>query len=495
MRHRIDRVAGIFSVLLAFIALAFGYWQVVQASDLQTRSDNPRRADAELRTARGRILDRNGKVLAYSERSADGYYRRIYTEPSLTPVVGFVSNQLGNTGIEAAMDSELRGSGPADPISRFAGWVTRRDAAGEDVVLTIDLDIHRKAVASLEGRPGSVAAIDPRNGEILALVSTPFVDANQLVFNPAAPRWSVESQRVETFWRTVRSDPNGPLLNRATQGLYVPGSTYKTVTLAASLERGVATPQTAFPIKLNAPDAAHSGWWHEDNHVTCQNHTHNETQETLAGAYAWSCNVIFAGLAMQLGPDNFTDVSRRFGVGERPPVEIVAETSRVQVDQQFLYGPNRESALAETGMGQGQLEMTPLQMALIAAAPAANGQIFSPHLVKEVRRADGSVLSRTTPKVWKQAVSSKTAADLRSIMAYGVETGWANAAASKLLAIGGKTGTAETGFSSRPPHSWFIGFAPVDNPTMAIAVVEPFAGGGSAFASPAARTVLEQTKP
>lgn len=200
--------------------------------------------------------------------------------------------------------------------------------------------------------------------------------------------------------------------------------------------------------------------------------------------------MVFADLALQLGQRTFRDYARRFGLEEAPPLEIPTAASRIAHSPNFFVGEERSYALASSGMGQGELALTPLQMALVAATIANDGLVPRPHLVTEVRDEDGQSLYLARPAPWRSAIQRETAQTVKGIMVQSVEVGWARGARLAGVKTAGKTGTAEPG-GDRKAHSWFIGFAPADNPVIALALVKEFSGEGSVASAPAARRIFE----
>lgn len=489
MRENIQRLAGL--SIFSFLILSFGllYWQVVRAPELAARPDNPRLVEQSMRIQRGNIYDRQGRPLVLNEMGPGGFVVRRYLYPSLAPVTGFLNPILGPSGIENALDATLSGG----PESDLVGWLTKglmsRPQKGADLILTIDLDLQEVADRAMGSSPGAVLAINPKTGAILALVSRPSFDPNLLVFHLEGSSWEGEHGRTQAFWEELKADAARPLLNRATQGLYSPGSTFKTVTLAAALESRVARPDTRFPMTLLPPNAEHPGYWHQNEYVSCHNHPAPVESLDLVGAYAWSCNVVFSELGLKLGSDAYQEYARRFGLEEKPPLEIPAEASRIARRSDFFKGAERLYALASTAMGQGELAVTPLQMALIVSAVANGGIVPKPHLVAAVRQADETTTYQASSQGWKRAMAADTAAQVKEIMVASVDWGWAKSMALPGVKVAGKTGTAEHGGPGEP-HSWFVGFAPADDPQVAIAVVKEFGGAGSAGAGPIARAVL-----
>ncbi|MFN8534863.1 MAG: penicillin-binding transpeptidase domain-containing protein [Dehalococcoidia bacterium] len=492
MNRRIGRLALLQLLGLGAAATALGYWQIVRAPELTARADNPRRQDEQWRTVRGRMLDRRGRPIAETEVAPDGYVRRVYPVRTLGPVVGFMNPLQGLSGLERAYDDHLAGRAGLDPRAAFEQRLLHRPAVGSDLVLTIDLDLQaaaERALASGPPAPGAVIALDPRNGAVRALATTPTFDPNRLTFDPTVDDWNAESAVIAAYAAQLDADPARPLLNRACQGLYPPGSTFKTVTLAAALQRNAVQPGQRFSYDLKPPDRDHRNPWHANQFVSCQNHTQREFD--LAHAFAYSCNVAFADLGTTVGAPAYLEIARGLGMDQAPPFDLPVEASRLAARPDFFTGDERFYAIAATAMGQGELLVTPLQMALISAAMASGGQPPTPYLVEEIRRPDGRVVVRRQPQRWTSGVSSATAATVRDIMVTSVSEGWASGARIAGAKIGGKTGTAELGGTRTEPHAWFIGFSTADDPRLALALIKESSGMSSAVAAPAAKIVFE----
>jgi peptidoglycan glycosyltransferase len=465
MERRISRLALLHLVGLGAASAALGYWQIVRAPELVARADNPRRLDERWRTVRGQMVDRRGRPIAQSERAPDGYVRRVYPVPTLGAVTGFMNPLQGLTGLERAYDDHLSGRAGLDPRTAVERRLLHRPAVGSDLVLTIDLDLQaaaERALATGPNVPGAAIAIDPRSGAVRALATTPTFDPNRLTFDPTKDDWNAESAAIAAYAADLNANPARPLLNRTTQGLYPPGSTFKTVTLAAALQRAIVRPDQRFRYDLKPPDRDHRNVWHHNQFVSCQNHTQREFD--LAHAFAYSCNVAFADLGSELGAPVYLEIARGLGMDQAPPFDLPVETSRLASRPDFFTGDERFYAIAATAMGQGEVLVTPLQMALITAAMASGGQPPVPYLVEEIRRPDGRVVFKHQPRRWTGGVSSATAATVRDIMVTSVSDGWASGARLAGALIGGKTGTAELGGVRTEPHAWFIGFATADDP-------------------------------
>ena len=256
------------------------------APELLVRADNARPLEEERRIQRGRILSADGQELAVSRRESSGLSTRTYTYNPLAATVGYWSPTRGAGGLELARDLDLRGQGRLTSLDALTRRLLHYPVIGDDVVLTIDLRLQKLADEALGSRNGAIVLLNANTGAILAMASHPYIDPN----------------RLDADWSKISTDPNRPLINRATQGLYTPGSTFKTVTLAAALETGRVSPTSVFSYTLRPPDGQHTLWWHTGpNGITCANHPDNKMPLDLAGIYSWSCNVAFAEIGLDLG--------------------------------------------------------------------------------------------------------------------------------------------------------------------------------------------------
>jgi peptidoglycan glycosyltransferase len=465
MADNVRRVALALTLGFIAVALGLGYWQVFRAPGLlaDARYNGYRQLAQEKETQRGRILDRNGAVLAESKPIGLGAdYQRVYAYPPLAPVVGYHDRVYGDAGIESAAGDYLSGAVGQSLLASLQRRLLHTPTVGDDVVLTIDLEIQKAADAALGDGPGAIVVVEPKTGDILALASHPYYDPNTL----------------SADWAKLRDDPSHPLLNRATQGLYTPGSVFKTVTLAASLDLKEYQPTTKFTCESQVVV--------EGFPIRCEEY--NTGTFDLRHAYAYSCNSCFGQVGLRLGGKDLADFARRFGFESRIPLEIPTSASQIATSD-----PERRmvgSLLASTGFGQGELLATPLQMALVSAAVSNGGVVPTPHLIREVRGEDGVVVNRTESRAWRTAVRADTASEVVSMMVQGVDDGLASGAKISGVKVGGKTGTAEVG-PSADTHAWFIGVAPADTPRFAIAVIRENGGGGGKVATPMARQVLE----
>lgn len=451
MHSNINRTINLILILFALVTVWLGYWGVARAPELLAREDNPRQVVAEQRIRRGQILDRHGTPLAWSETDAEGYVERYYTGDWLAHVVGYYSLRYGVGGIEATFDEQLRGEVDRTAWKAWRDELLHRPQMGQDVQLTLDADLQQAASETLGEQTGAIVLLDAGTGEILALVSHPTFDPN----------------RLDEDWEVLRQAPGQPLFNRATQGLYPPGAIFNTVIMAAALEEGLTAPNQVFHDKYGREKIG-------DITVRCANHPGIITFDLLHAA-AYGCNITFAQLSLRLGSDSVIEYARRFGIGLLPGLEIPSQAGQLAGEPSLS-----PEALALTSFGQGEVLVSPLQMALVAATVANEGRMPKPTLLLHQIEPARPVISQETVQVIRQA------------MVLAVAEGPAGQAALPGVTVAGKVGTAEVG-DEAIPHAWFIGFAPAGPGEMAhfaIAVVVEHSGQGGQIAAPIAAQSL-----
>lgn len=440
---------------------------------------NPRRGILSAQVARGRIFSTNGEVIVDTVLGEDGTWQRVYPEPSAGYVVGYYSPlAYGLSGLESTFDEHLRGEKGGNPFNEWMDEILHRPRQGYDLTLSLDLELQRRADELLGDQQGSIVLMDAKTGAIRAMVSKPNYDPAQLYTN-VGPNANEQIERATAYWEQLTEPGSSALLQRATQGLYAPGSIFKTITAAAALDSGIAAPDTVY---------RDEGALIVDGRVIPEENRpdENRVDYTLSEAYGWSLNVVYAQIGLQLGADRMTQYATRFGLGGHIPFDLPTATSQLAREEGFL---NNRAALADTAFGQGQLFVTPLQMALMTDAVANGGAIMRPYLVERISDAGGNTLQVRQPEEWKRAISPETAAAMRDIMVRSVEQGWAQSAAIPGAVVGGKTGTAETG--DGPPHAWFTGFAGHGEPEYVVAVIVEHGGEGSRTALPIGRDLLQ----
>ena len=487
MNRPIRRVAIVVGVLILAVVVNLNWVQVFKADSYRDNAANRRTVLDEYKRQRGSIvLQSSGTPVAQSVETKDAlkYLRRYPQGPEYAAVTGFNSLYYGNTEIEAAEDKVLSGTDDRLFVQRLTNLLTGRDTRGGNVLLTINKQAQAAAYQAMGNRRGAVVAIDPSTGAILAAVSTPSFDPNTLSSHSA--------DGIVAAYDKYKADPNAPLLNRAFNQTYPPGSVFKVVVAAAALKKGL-TPQTRVPAvnALQLPDST-AKLRNFDGEQCADGKT-----DTLDHALAISCNTAFAQLGMTLGEDAVRSEAELFGINDSPmsvPVPVAGSTVGPIVDQ---------AALAQSSIGQRDVRITPLQAAMISAAVANHGTLMKPYLVAEEQAPNLATLSHTDPTEQSQVLTASQASELTSMMEDVVSSGTGTAAQIPGIKVAGKTGTADNGPQNpdgsyvNAPHAWFSGFAPADNPKIAVAVIIENGGvagnetTGGLAAAPVAQAVMK----
>jgi peptidoglycan glycosyltransferase len=476
-----------FFLCLLFVAVVATstYW-LWRSPDLEARRGNPTLVVRQLTIKRGLVYLADGRTVLARNRiqrmQGRTWYLRVYPQDGLAAhVVGYSTVARARAGLEESMNDFLTGSNSnlSTIVDRTVDKLRGLTQEGNDLVLTLQPEAQRVAVEELRSACGAAVALDPRTGAVLAMASSPTYDPNL----------------VENDFRRVLRTP-GPcptpaaLLNRATQGLFIPGSTFKVVTAAAALESGRYTPETRFDDPGFCIEYGDRVYNYSD-----QGTPSGYGNVSFAEALQNSINSVFCELGKDLGPQAILEQARRFGFYEIPPLETPEEERRASglYRRGKLYFPTDPNA-ADPGrlaFGQERLLATPLQMAMVAAGVANGGVVMEPYVVDRILKPDGEILSKTQPEELSEAVSAQTAAQLTAMMELAVASGTGTAAQIPGVRVAGKTGTAETGRTGAN-DTWFIAFAPADNPRVAVAVaLSDQAGTGGATAAPIARAIME----
>ena len=476
MNKPLRRIAVAVMAMFAAMLVNINYIQVVRAEDLRTERGNSRLILEEYSRERGPIVVAGTEVARSVETDGALRFLRQYAEgPLYAPATGFYSSVYGATGIERAENAILAGTDDRLFVRRILDTLTGEANRGGSVTLTLEPAAQRAAAEGLGDRPGAVVALEPATGKILALASSPTYDPNVLA--------GADSRAVTAAFEALNTDPSRPLLNRALSEVYPPGSTFKIVTTAAALESGRFTPDSEVfgGAELDLPQS--TATLPNSSGAAC---TGGETA-TLLEALKRSCNTAFGQLGIDLGADVLAAQAEAFGFGNRFEVPITTAASRFPADA-------NPPQTAQSAIGQFDVAATPLQMAMVAAGVANRGIVMAPYLVNEVRGPDTVSLGVTDPSELSRAVSPQTADTLTSMMVAVVEDGTGSNAAIGGVRVAGKTGTAQQG-GDRPPHAWFVSFAPADDPQVAVAVIIESGGGeaeisGNRLAAPVARQVM-----
>ena len=460
MDRPVRRLFLFFCLLFVALVLQLTWVQVISAPKLKVEPTNTRAIQEEMQVERGSIVSADGVVLA-DNKEVDGLFYRKYPEGSLTaPWLGYNSLQYGRAGIERVYNEDLSGQSGILGVTSMLDVLGGGDEPhqGADLELTVHMAVQEVAARALGNQKGAVVALDPRTGAVLAMVSYPRYDPNEL----------------EQVWKTLSVDEGRPLLNRVTQGLYPPGSVFKTIVAAAALETGEVTPATSF----DDTGTFTAGGYVVSNYDDQVYGAHDFTR-----AFASSINTTFAKLGVEMGADTLAGYASGFGFGERPPWDMGGADSRFPDP-----GDMDDAHVAQAAFGQGEVLASPLEMALVTAAVANGGKMMKPYIVGAVKDANGKVLRDADPEVWLQPISSETAATMRTLMVAVVNSGTGTAAALKGVQVAGKTGTAEV--ADAESHAWFAGFAPAEDPSVVVVVLVENAGTGGRVAAPIARKVI-----
>ncbi|GAA4521917.1 penicillin-binding transpeptidase domain-containing protein [Brachybacterium paraconglomeratum] len=463
-------------VLFILLFTSTTYFQVVAQGRLNAHGQNDRTVYNEYGQHRGPIVV-DGTAIASSRESGDTYgYLRGYDPGQMyAPVTGYYSVVYGFTGIERSLNDTLSGEADALFYHRISAILSGRQGQGATVELTLDAAAQEAAWNALDGRRGSVVALDPETGAVLAMVSAPSYDPNLLA--------SHDTAAVSRAWTELNEDPERPLTNRAIGGdLYPPGSAFKLVVAAAALESGQYTAETEIP----GP-----GTYQLPNSSAVMNNRASGGTEpcgpddvsTLADALRQSCNTSFAMLGQEVGDEQLRETAAGFGFGQRLEIPLSVTPSTIGEDLD-------PAQLATTSIGQYETRVTPLQMAMVAGAFANDGVVMEPQLVQSVRTSDLSSVAELSPKELGQPLTAANAAQMRQMMVGVVEDGTGSAAAIDGVEVGGKTGTAEWG-EDRDPHSWYVGYGQQGDQKIAVAVLVEEGGYGSRTAAPIAKDVME----
>ncbi|MDQ3895878.1 MAG: penicillin-binding protein 2 [Actinomycetota bacterium] len=477
MNSQIRRLGILLMVLFSALFVQLNWLQVIDANDLNNHPSNSRAVVRDFIQPRGVIQTSDGAIIAQSVPSNDAFkLQRQYPLGELfAHVTGYFSFTYGSEGVEKEYNDALTGHVARNSFDPRDLLVERDKTA--NVTLTLSRSLQQLATEQLGERKGSVVALDPRTGAILAFADYPSYDPNTLA--------SHNQDSVRQSWTDLNADRSKPLLPRTYRERYPPGSSFKVVTTATALATGTATPtQPVYPTLRELPLPQAGG-------QTLQNFGGGTCGGPLPEALRVSCNTAFAQLGLDLGAQKLSAGADAFGFNKTPPIDLpYAAESFFPPASAF---DRDKPGLAKSAIGQQDVAATPLQMALVAAGIANNGVIMTPHVLAEVRDAEGEVLERFDPKPWVTATPPDVAHTTRDMMVGVVQGGSGTRAQIPGISVAGKTGTAQTGLDKS--HVWFIAFAPADAPRIAVAVMledQPSTNEatGGALAAPIAQAVM-----
>ena len=477
----ISHVALVIAFAFAVLAGAGGYWAVVEGPALVRSPNDPVVIAAARTVPRGAIVDRDGEWLARNEEAGDDTFFRVYRSRAVSQVVGYASPRYGRAGLELAFDAELSGLA-GDPVREALRKFGADPYDPQQLRLSLSYELQRAAVRALGDFRGAVVMLDPTSGEVLALASTPTYDASAIT-DPAT---------ADDTFAALQAADSQPLLPRATLGRYVPGSVFKIVTAIAGLGSGAIEADTTFE---EQPDAEDDGLEVRGFRVQDGHHRATGDEELdLVGATEVSCNIWYALVGLETGGQQLVEYAGRLGFDEPIPFDLPTAVSQVtNASGDDPGGFVDDVELANAAYGQGETFVTPLQMALVAATVANDGELMRPRLVLDMTGKAGT--TTRGPESLGQVLDEEDADAIEAAMTAAVETelGQVYTAGAKVRGIttAGKSGTAELGGTGEP-HSWFIGFAPAEDPEVAIAIVVEQAGRGGEVAAPMAGDLMTE---
>jgi peptidoglycan glycosyltransferase len=466
-------------VVLLFLAVVgqLTYLQIFRSNDLKNDPNNVRVLIRDISRPRGPIVTADGDIAAESVPSNDDLkQQRRYPFASLfAHVVGYQSIVFGTTGVERTYNDSLLGRDLNLSVGGIGSLLRGEDRTGT-VMLTLDKRAQQTAKDALAGRRGSVVALDVRTGDVVAMYSEPSFDPNPLANHV--------SKNVDAVQQALLNDPTNPELARAWRERYPAGSTFKVVTAAVALEAGL-DPTKEFPhlTELPLPQTTR----------TLKNFGGERCGGNLEESFTVSCNTTFGQIGLDLG-EQFASGIQHFGLNQPAPKSDVNPSVVPSVGPKRGTFKDNQPLFAQAAIGQNQIEVTPLQMAMVAAAVANHGTMMVPHVVSQVRDANNRTVKRIRPQVYRDAMRPDTAATLTRYMVDVVQRGTGTAAQIPGVQVAGKTGTAQV--QGQAPHAWFIAFAPAENPVYAVAVLVEHGGDlgneatGGRVAAPIAAQML-----
>ncbi len=456
-RKKILRVLSVMVLLNITLVLYLSYFQIFQADKIKQNSYNKRLWANEDKVLRGSFYDRNKKILVYSVKDEEEKINRIYKYDHLySHIIGYSSREYGKAGLEKSYNSYLIDDGKFFDINGVKDLLDK-ESIGNDVILTIDHDMQLKTRELMLGKKGSIITMNPQTGEIYSMISMPDFNVNTL----------------KDDWPKIIDDTNSPLLNRAIQGLYPPGSTFKIITALSSLQNNIINDDF-----LCSGSTTINGYTIRD--YDSKSHGHVD----LNKAFRVSCNTYFAEMAVQLGQSNILQTAEKFYFNKDFDFDLDIKKSSFPTDKMD------KTELAASGIGQGKILATPLEMLMVASGIANDGNIVKPHLVSKVLTHDGILVKSNDIEIISNVGSYDKVEQIKNMMVEVVENGTGTQAKIDGISVAGKTGTAEN--ASGNNHAWFVGFAPAKDPKIAVVVLlEEEGSTGGSKAAPIARELIK----
>jgi penicillin-binding protein A len=455
MKNRVNIIKYVYLALFALVCLYLLYFNLFESRVISSNSYNRRLRESSENIIRGSILDKNNEVLVKSTKYKSGVKRKYLYPRSFSHVIGYSSKNLGSSGLEAFYNKELMSS--SDTIEALRSKINDYYIKGNNIKLTLDHSLQIYAAEQLRGKRGAIVVLRPDTGEVLAMVSKPDFDPSN----------------IQNDWENLINDKKSPLLNRAAEGLYAPGSIFKLIVTSAILKNNLQDREIECTGEVNI-----GGYIIKDN----DNEAHGKIK--LADALKHSCNSYFIKQGLQLGYSNINNEATRFRLNKSIQTDL-------KISESVFPNKTDNSSVAQQSIGQGEVLMTPMHAALMAATVANKGIMMQPYVVSSITDSEGKTIKDYKPKQLGQVMDEKTAGVIKGLMVEVVKSGTGSKAKVSKVVVAGKTGTAEVSGDQRS-HAWFVGFAPADQPRVAIAVMIENGGGGGSTAAPIASRVLKK---
>lgn len=455
MRNRVNAIKYVYLTLFALVCLYLLYFNLFESRLISSNSYNRRLRESSENIIRGSIQDKNGEVLVKSTKYKSGVKRKYVYPRYFSHIIGYSSKNLGSSGLEAFYNKELMSS--SDTMEALRSKINDYYIQGNNIRLTLDRSLQVYASEQLRGKKGSIVVLRPDTGEILAMVSKPDFDPSD----------------IQNDWETLIKDKKSPLLNRAAEGLYPPGSIFKLVVTSSILKNNLENREIESTGEVNV-----GGYIIKDS----DGKAHDKMK--LEDAFKYSYNSYFIMQGLQLGSSNLYNEAAKFRFNKNIQADI-------KVSQSVFPSNTDKRSTAQQSIGQGEVLMTPLHAAMMAATIANKGIMMQPYAVSSIAGSENITIKDFKPKQIGQVMDENTANIIKDLMVEVVKSGTGVRAKVNNVVVAGKTGTAEVGGNEKS-HAWFVGFAPADNPRVAIAVLIENGGGGGSTAAPIASKVLRK---
>ncbi len=455
MKNRVRIIKYAYVSLFAMVCLYLLYFNLFEARVISSNSYNRRLRQSSENIIRGSIQDKNGEVLVKSTKYKSGVKRKYVYPRYFSHIIGYSSKNLGSSGLEAFYNKELMSS--SDTMEALRSRINDYYIKGNNIRLTLDRSLQVYAAEQLRGKKGSIVVLRPDTGEILAMVSKPDFDPSN----------------IQNNWETLIDDKKSPLLNRAAEGLYPPGSIFKLVVTSSILKNNLQDREIECTGEVNV-----------DGYVIKDSDGKAHGKIKLEDALKYSCNSYFIRQGLELKNNNLFSESAKFRFNKNIQTDM-------KISQSVFPNRAENRSIAQQSIGQGEVLMTPLHAAMMAAAIANKGIMMQPYAVSSITDSENNVLKEFKPKQISQVMDESTANTIKDLMIEVVKSGTGTRAKVSKVVVAGKTGTAEVS-GNQKSHAWFVGFAPADKPMVAIAVLVENGGGGGSTAAPIASRVLKK---